>query len=135
MPTPNATNTASVVITMADANGVISITRSAGNPQLGGNYGDLTVNVQLANGANIIALPASPVQNIYVKNNAANGSGQTVTVLLTPQGGAQATLAQLQPGSIFLWWNTINTVPAGGYSAMTLTASAANIPVEYFLGN
>lgn len=130
----NATNTLQATIISADANGVISITRGMGNPALAGNFGDLTINQTLALGDNIIPLPGTPVQNIYVRNNAAAGSGLKVIVKVVPQGGAQAVLATLEPGGVFIWWNVINTDAAGGYSALTLNASAA-LQVEYFLGN
>lgn len=130
----NATNTLQLTITNADQNGVIGITRGAGNPQLAGNVGELTVNQQLVSGDNTIALPQATIYNIYVKNNAANGSGQKVVVKATVTGGAQQVLAALEPGGVFAWWNPINTDTAGGYTALVLNASAANIPVEYFLG-
>lgn len=133
---PNATNTLQATIISADQNGVISITRGLGNPALAGNFGDLTINQQLPiAGDNTIALPMNPVQNIYVKNNAASGSGQTVIVKATPNGGAQAILAKLEPGGVFIWWNIINTDANGGYTSLVLNASAINISVEYFLGN
>ena len=131
----NATNTLQATIISADANGTISITRGFGNPQLAGNFADMTINQLLASGDNALTLPGSPVQNIYIKNNAANGSGQTITPKITPNGGAQQTLAKIEPGGVFVWWNTINTDANGGYTAVTLNSSAANVPVEYFLGN
>lgn len=130
----NATNTLQMTITSADQNGIIGINRGAGNPQLAGNVGELIVNQQLASGDNVISLPQANVYNIYVKNNAANGSGQKVIVKATPQGGALQTLASLEPGGVFIWWNPINTDNLGSFTALTLNASAANIPVEFFLG-
>lgn len=130
----NATNTLQLTLTSADQNGVISITRGAGNPSLAGAVGDLTINQLLANGDNTIALPSAVVFNLYIKNNAANGSGQKIVIKATPSGGAQQTLAALEPGGVFCWWNTINTDNPGGYSNLVLNANAANVPVEYFLG-
>lgn len=134
----NATNTLQATIISADANGTISITRGFGNPSFQGSVGDLTVNQSLANGANVIGLPISGtvtgVQNLYVKNNAAPGGG-TVTVLVNLNGAGLVTVAVLQPGGIFLVWNvTSPAVAASQYTALTLTASVANIPVEYFFG-
>src|SRR5690242_6059762 len=99
----NATNTLQATIISADQNGAISINRSLGNPALAGNVGQLSINVLLNIGDNPITIPATPVQNIYVKNNAATGSGMKVIVKVTPQGGAQQTLATLEPGGVFIW--------------------------------
>lgn len=134
----NATNTLQATIISADANGTISINRGFGNPAFPGNVGDLTINQILANGANVIGLPISGtvtgMQNIYVKNNAAPGGG-TITVTLAINNGAPFTAAILQPGGVFLVWNVPSPpVAASQYTAMTLTGSVANLPVEYFVG-
>jgi len=134
----NATNTLQATIISADANGTISLNRGLGNPSFAGNVGDLTINQILSNGANVIGLPISGtvtgLQNIYVKNNAAGGGG-TITVLLNLNGVGLVTVAVLQPGGVLLIWNTTSPgVAASQYTAMTLTGSVANIPVEYFCG-
>lgn len=134
----NATNTLQATIISADANGAISINRGLGNPSFQGNVGDMTINQILSNGANVINLPISGTvtgaQNIYVKNNAALGGG-TVTVLTNLNGVGLVTVAILQPGGVYVVWNTPTPpVAASQYTGMTLTASVANIPVEYFIG-
>jgi hypothetical protein len=74
------------------------------------------------------------IQNIYVKNNAAPGGG-TVTVLTNLNGAGLVTVAVLQPGGVYVVWNVPTPpVAASQYTALTLTASVANIPVEYFVG-
>ncbi len=134
----NATNTIQATIISADANGVISINRGFGNPSFPGNVGDLTVNQILSNGANVIPLPISGtvtgLQNIYIKNNAAPGGG-TITVFYSINSAAGVTAAILQPGGVFVMWNIPSPpVAASQITALTLTASVANIPVEYFVG-
>src|SRR5262249_53050720 len=129
-----STNTLQATITATDANGNTSINRGLGNPSLAGVVGDLTINQVLANGDNAMTLPAAVIFNLYVKNLAAAGSGQKIVPKVTPSGGAQQTLAALEPGGVLLWWNVISTDNPGGYSAVTLNGSASSIPVEYFFG-
>lgn len=128
-----STNTLQATITATDANGNTSINRGLGNPSLAGVVGDLTINQLLANGANVMALPSANIFNIYVKNLAAPGGG-TITPVLTPSGGAAQTLAPIQPGGVLIIWNVINSVAGAGYTSIGLTASVANVPVEYFFG-
>jgi len=133
----NATNTLQATIISADANGVISITRGLGNPALAGNVGIEAINQQLANGANVMALPIAGLitglQNVYIRNNAAPGGG-TVTVAVNINGAGLNTIAVLQPGGVCIpVWNIV-AVAASQITAITLTASVANIPVEYFFG-
>jgi hypothetical protein len=133
----NATNTLQATIISADANGAISINRGFGNPALAGNVGDLTINQQLANGANVMSLPitggVTGLQNVYIKNNAGPGGG-TITVAVNINGAGLVTIALLQPGGICVpIWNIV-AVAASQITAITLTASVANIPVEYFFG-
>lgn len=134
----NATNTLQATIISADANGTISINRGFGNPAFSGNVGDLTINQILSNGANVIPLPISGtvtgIQNLYIKNNAAPGGG-TITVTVSINGAAAVVRAILQPGGVDLVWNTPSPpVAASQITSLTLTASVANIPVEYFVG-
>lgn len=91
--------------------------------------GNFTV-ANLANGANVITLPTTVVLQCYVKNLHATN---TVTVIATPQGGASTTMQVVGPGGVFLFWQTA-TAGTYGVTALTLTASGANTPVEYFLG-
>lgn len=131
----NATNTLQATIISTDQNGNIPINRGMGNPQLAGNVGEFTLNQNLANGDNVITLPAANIFQLYVKNNAANGSGLKIVVKYSVNGGAQQIGPAIEPGGVQVpVWNTINTDNAGSLTALTLNASAANIPVEYFIG-
>jgi hypothetical protein len=134
----NATNTLQATITSTDANGNTSINRGLGNPSFPGNVGDMTINEQLNNGANVIPLPIggtiTGIQNIYVKNNAAPGGG-TVQVSININGVGLVVVDLLQPGGVYISWNVPTPpVAASQKTGLTLTASVANIPVEYFLG-
>jgi hypothetical protein len=135
---PNATSTLQATIIMADANGAIPVNRGFGNPSFGGNVGDMTTNQILSNGANVITLPISGTVTgmscIYVKNNAAPGGG-TVTVQTNLNGTGLVTVAVLQPGGIYCVWNVVvPPVNASQYTQLTLQASVANVPVEYYFG-
>ena len=79
-----------------------------------------------------ISLPATTIYFVYVRNLGANN----VTLSYTPTGGSSTSLVLLPTGSniggIFLYGLSAET--AGGITAMSLQASTATTPVEYFLG-
>lgn len=131
-----ATNTLQATITSTDANGNTSINRGLGNPSLAGTVGNLLINQTLANGANIISLPdtgtVTGIQNLYVKNNAAPGGG-VVQITISINAAPVVVVALLQPGGVFLMWNVV-VVAASQITELILTASVANVPVEYFVG-
>lgn len=133
MALTNANNTAQLTITSTDVNGNTSWNRGAGNPTLNGTFGEGVISQNFAVGANAVTIPG-PSFNFYVKNNAAPGSGITVTVLININGGAQQTYAVLQPGGIAMQWNVVNTVAASGITGLGFTIAGGVAPVEYFVG-
>lgn len=92
-----------------------------------GSVSELSQSTSLANGANVISLPISPVQFIYIKNLHLSN---TIQVTWTPTGGSSNIVCTLEPGS---WIIEGNTTTGGGITALTLTASAGSTPVEYLL--
>ncbi len=68
---------------------------------------------------------------VYVRNLGANN----ITVAYTPTGGSSTNLVLLPVGSgsggIFLY--ALSAETAGGITAMTLTATTATTPAEYFI--
>lgn len=133
----NATNTLQATIVSADQNGVISINRGLGNPALAGNVAELTINQVMAAGDTLIFAatnPAPALFQLYVKNNAANGSGLNLIVKYTPSGGANQSTPPIPPGGVFIYWCTLNSNAPSGITSVTLNASGANLPVEYFMG-
>lgn len=124
-----STNKLLLTLQQLDTGGVPVLNRQVGYVSFNATVGAFSV-ANLANGANVITLPISPVLQCYVKNLHATN---TVTIILTPQGGASATVQVLGPGAVFSFWQTA-TAATYGITALTLTASAANTPVEYFLG-
>lgn len=133
-----STNTLQATLTATDAVGNTSVIRGLGNPTFPGTVGDMTINQTLNNGANVLTLPntgtVTGLQNVYVKNNVAPGGG-TIQVTISINGAAGVIVALLQPGGVYLNWNVASPpVAASQITAITLTASVANIPVEYFFG-
>jgi hypothetical protein len=132
MPLTAANNTAQLTITSTDANGNTSINRGAGNPTLNGTFSEYVLNQNIAIGTTL--LTTGPVFNLYIKNNAAPGSGITLQVLATLSGGASQILALLQPGGICLVWNVVNNVAGSGYTSVSVVAAGGVCPVEYIFG-
>lgn len=131
-----STNTLQATVLATDANGNTSINRGLGNPTLAGLFSKLVESASIAAGTvNLLGGgDSSPVFNIYIKNNAAPGSGITLTPVLTPNGGAAQTLAPLEPGGVFIWWQQTNSVANGGYTNVSVTAAGGTCAFEYMLG-
>lgn len=92
-----------------------------------GSVSELSQSTSLASGANVISLPISPVQFLYIKNLHLSN---TIQVTWTPTGGSSAIVCTLEPGSAITY---INTTTGAGITALTLTASAGSTGVEYLL--
>jgi hypothetical protein len=124
-----STNKLLLTLQQLDITGIPVLNRQIGYASYNANVGQFQV-LNLGSGANVITLPASPVLQLYVKNLHATN---TVTLIWTPQGGASVTVQVLGPGGVALFWQTATAVTYG-ITALTLTASGANTPVEMFAG-
>lgn len=74
-----------------------------------------------------VTLPISPTQIVYIANLSQTA---TVTVTWTPTGGSSATVTVLQPLAALLSMESNTT---SGITALSITASGANTPVDYLL--
>lgn len=129
----NPINTLQATITHTDANGNVPVNRGLGNPaySVDANVrGEMMVNKLLAAGDTTIELIAATIYQLMVKNSAGVGSGKVVTVKCN-YGAGLVTDVALQPGGVFVIWQITNT---GGITALTLNASAADTPVDVFMG-
>jgi hypothetical protein len=129
-----STNNVTLTIIQYDGSGVNLLGSSSGNGRtvgplsLAGTAGQYTQALNVGVGSTVLSLPVSPTVNVYIKNLHAT---QTVTITATPNGGGGAIIGTLGPGELFLWWGIAQ---ARGFTAISLTASGANTPVEMFLG-
>lgn len=83
---------------------------------------------QAAVGGTAVPLPAATCWIAHIKNLDA---AATLTVAWTAVGAAGSSSMVLVPGGIFDYFQP--TEGAGGFTAMTLTASAGTIGVEVFV--
>lgn len=78
-----------------------------------------------------ITLPSSPVYFVYVRNLGTNN----ITLSYTPTGGSSTSLILAANGSgiggIFLYGLSVES--AGGITALSLEATTAVTPAEYFV--
>ena len=107
---------------------VTIVTRNLNNPTLAGTVVFYDPFFQAAAGGSAVTLPAATCWVGYVKNLdvAAN-----LTVAWTAVGAAGSSSMVLVPGGIFIYLQP--TEGAGGFTAMTLTASAGTINTEVFI--
>lgn len=78
-----------------------------------------------------IAIPSTSAQFLYIRNIPTTFTSN-ITVAWTPNGGSSETILTLSPGSAILFSETDTT---NGITALTLTASAVNTPVEFILAS
>ena len=74
-----------------------------------------------------ITLPINPTQVVYIANLHATN---TITVTWTPRSGASAVISTIQPIGFILMAETNTT---SGITALSITASGAGTPVDFFL--
>jgi hypothetical protein len=130
----NMTSLLTATITGTDVGGKTPINKDIGSPSFPGKTGDLTSYQESAVAAPI-TLPVTPAQCVYIKNLAAAGSGVTLSVAWTPNGGAAVgVVTVLGPKGVLLLWNQeFPVIAAMGISALTLTPSAL-CQYEYYIG-
>lgn len=132
----NATNAFAATITSTDSTSNVPVNRGLGTPTLAGSMGQFAQQAVTGNAGidTVVSFPPgyATVYNIYIKNNAAVGSGQKITIKWTPQGGAEVTICTLDPGSFICYWNIINT--ADGITTLKVNGSANQTPYEIFMG-
>jgi len=121
------------IVATDDTTGNVPINFGTGNPAFDSAIAKLERYHNLSAGANVIAIstPSGIAAEVYIKN--VDPNNKTVTVTWTPNGGASATVIVLNSGDqIIFWTNPSGNTP--GISALTLTPSAANALVEFFIG-
>lgn len=79
-----------------------------------------------------LTLPISPAVFVYIKNLSPSA---TVTVTWTPNGGSSAVIQTLNSVGTGSPVTSSFMISAGvGVSALSVSASAVNTPIEYILG-
>jgi hypothetical protein len=119
----------------AGLSGTISLTDSGGSQALAKAISASFVGAQVisATGQNIgtspvtITIPTGTANFVYIKNTHAS---QTLTVTWTPASGSSNVVCTLQAGAILM---LVEAVSGSGITALSLTASGASTPVDYFL--
>lgn len=122
------TNTFILNITATDdASGAVPINRGATNVFDGltaslSEYGSVNGPVVLANGGTYY--------QVYIKNVDPTNA---ITVIVTPTGGAAATIGQFKPGEFCLLCSA-SQAAGGGWGQITINAASPTL-VEWFLGS
>ena len=128
MPNLNAQLVGASLQVIDNTNSVLRVNSALGILLFAGTSAVYDSYLELGTVATNLVLPATTIQVLFIKNNHAS---QTVTVTATPAGGASATIGLIQPGGVFLYLNPGTS--AGGYTAVSLTASGASTPVELLM--
>jgi hypothetical protein len=99
-------------------------------PSFVGTSGEFAQSVLIGTSPVAINVPLGLAGFVYVKNVATGGgSTPTVTVSWYPNGGISAIIGTLPPGGLVIF----SASSTDAITSLTLTASAANTPVEYIL--
>jgi hypothetical protein len=104
------------------------VTRSFNNPTLAATVLFYDPFFQASNAGSAVTLPAATCWVAWVKNLDAAAN---LTVAWTAVGAAGSSSMILVPGGIFQYFQPSES--AGGFTAMTLTASAGTINSEVFV--
>lgn len=124
---PNITNTAILNITATeDTTQNVIVNRTVPSLAFDSNVSSGVLYQSLANGANVIALPAATCYQLYVRNN-----DPALLITVSTNNGV---IAQLGPGEVCLIWEHATGTPGQGFTSLGLNASGANALVEYFIG-
>lgn len=132
----NSTNKITHTLTQTDSVNTDIISRLIGPVTFSGSVGQFAVSsVPSSSVAQTVTLPTTSVYQFYLKNMMASSTSQsrTLTVTLTPQGGSSAVVQTLGPGSVMTMWHAASS-STYGFTALSLSASEANISYEIFLG-
>jgi len=93
--------------------------------------GQFASGVLLNTNQTSISLPFTSARQVLIKNTS---TVNNITVVWTPNGGAEATVNKLGPGAMILLWD--DTAPAAGIgiTSLKLTASSSPTTYEVFVG-
>ncbi len=119
--------TVSGTIQITDPNtGTLTVSKSI-SQGFAGTVSSQGESVKFGTSPTTVTLPISPTQVVYIANQS---SANTLTVTWTPNGGASNVVCTLQPLSTLLLTEANVT---SGITALSITASGANTPVDFLL--
>lgn len=124
------TNTITSTIQELDAAGATLARRVAPASDTAATVGEFRSGNLIDTNQATISLPVAQVRQVWVRNIHASAR---ITVVWTPNGGAQATIIVLGPNDQVMLWHT-TTNAAYGISSLKLTSDTANAPYELYLG-
>jgi hypothetical protein len=78
-----------------------------------------------------ISLPFTTIRQLLFKNTHATAK---ITVVFTPNGGAEATINKVGPGGTLILWDGTAAVTGLGITSLKLTSDTAGGTYELFLG-
>lgn len=126
-----AQNILTATIKQLDASGVTLATRIATMTDSAPVVGDFRgLGVLIDTSQATIGLPTAQVRQVFLRNTHASA---LITVVWTPNGGAQATIIILGPGDGIGFWHQ-STGATKGISSLKLTSDTANATYELYLG-
>lgn len=117
------------ILSTEQATGNVVINRGTGNPNVTSTTA-LYVEQFITGAAGIDTIIPSPTVSdmLYIRNLDA---AAIITVKATPQGGVEAIIGNLQPGSQLILWNTLT---GKGWTNVKVASSVGTTGVEIFSG-
>lgn len=126
----NSQNNLTVTIQQQDVDGVDIFKRVIGVIGYAGVAGEIDTRKAPDTSQHTLDLPTTTVRQILFYNI---DDAAIITLVGTPSGGAEATLAKLGPGDIFIYWAP-SEASGSGFSSLKYTSDTSSAPFQMFLG-
>lgn len=93
--------------------------------------GEFRSGILLDTNQTTINLPYATIRQLLIRNTHATGK---ITVVFTPNGGAESTINKLGPGGTMALWDSTTAATTIGITSLKFTADTANTTFELFAG-
>lgn len=126
-----AQNNISVTLQQLDDDGEHLARRVFSVSETDPSAGEFRSGILTTTAQTTITLPFATIRQLLVRNTHATAK---LTVVLTPNGGAEATVNQVGPSGCVVIWDPTAVASGIGITSLKLTSDTANGTYELFVG-
>lgn len=126
-----AQNNLTLILEQKDSNGQFLARRQFTISETDPDAGEFRSGILIDTNQATITLPFAQCRQILFRNTHTSAK---ITVVWTPQGGAEATINKVGPGGGIALWDDTAATTGIGISSLKLTSDVANATYELFVG-